>query len=298
MEDAETIVREPSILDGLLPPEMATKAEDIGVKKANMGLRPMVGLALLAGAFIAFGAVFATTALTDTAGKVPWGWARVVGGVVFSLGLILLIVGGAELFTGNNLIAMAWASRRVTTAQLLRNWIVVYVGNFIGSIGVALLVFAGQQHEFCGGLVGKTALNIALAKVQLGFIQAVALGVLCNTLVCLAVWLTFSAKTTFGRIAAIIFPISAFVAAGFEHCVANMYFIPYALLVKAGASQEFWSKIGTNPADFDGLTWRGCLVDNLLPVTLGNIIGGTILVGAVYWVVYLRDARSTDRTKD
>ena len=298
MEDTETVVRERPILDGLLPAEMAAQAEDIGAKKANMGLRQMVGLALLAGAFIALGAVFATTALTDTAGKVPWGWARVVGGLVFSLGLILVIVGGADLFTGNNLIAMAWASRRVTSVQLLRNWIVVYFGNFIGSIGVALLVFAGQQHEFCGGLVGKTALDIGLAKVRLDFVQAVALGVLCNTLVCLAVWLTFSAKSTFGRIAAIIFPISAFVAAGFEHCVANMYFIPYALLVKAGASQEFWNKIGTDADAYDELTWGSCLVNNLLPVTLGNIIGGTVLVGAVYWVIYLRDGRLADGTKD
>ena len=297
MEDTKAVNGESQMLDGLLPPDMAVKAEDIGVKKARMPLHQMVGLALLAGAFIALGAVFATTALTDTAGKVPWGWARVVGGMVFSLGLILVIVGGAELFTGNNLIAMAWASRRVTTAQLLRNWVVVYTGNFAGSIGIALFVFAGQQHEFCGGLVGKTALGIGLAKVQLGFMQAVALGVLCNMLVCLAVWLTFSAKTTFGRIAAIIFPITAFVAAGFEHCVANMYFIPYALMVKFGASQEFWEKIGATPADYEDLTWSNCLTGNLLPVTLGNIIGGTCLVSAVYWIVYLRHRRKADAAK-
>ena len=226
-------------LDAYKPANMARMAEQSGVAKANMALPQLLVLGALAGAFIAFGAVFATTALTDTAGEIPWGWARVLGGVVFSVGLILAIVGGAELFTGNNLIAMAWASQRATTVQLLRNWIVVYVGNFLGSIGVALLIVAGQQHMFCGGLVGRTALNMGLAKVQLGFSQAMALGVRRNTLVGLAVWLTFSAKTTVGRIAATIFPVSAFVAAGFEHCVANMYFLPYALLVKANASLEF-----------------------------------------------------------
>jgi len=152
---------------------------------------------------------------------------------VFCLGLILVIVGGAELFTGNNLIVMAWASGKVSTRALLRNWIIVYVGNFVGSLGTALMVFFSQQYTFGGGLIGKTALSIATGKVGLSFMQAIALGILCNALVCLAVWLTFSARSTVDKITAIIFPITAFVAAGFEHSIANMYFIPIGLLIKA-----------------------------------------------------------------
>jgi formate transporter FocA len=244
-------------------------------------------LAVLAGAFIALGAVFSTT-VTAGAGGLPYGLVRLVAGLVFSLGLILVIVGGAELFTGNNLIVLAWASGRVSTRLLLQNWVIVYLGNFAGALATAALVFASRQYLFGQGAVGAAALATANAKAGLGFFQALALGILCNALVCLAVWLTFSARTTTDRILAIVPPITAFVAAGFEHSIANMYFIPIGLFIKAGAPEAFWSAIGKTSADFASLTWANFLVNNLLPVTLGNIIGGAVLVGAVYWFVYLR----------
>jgi formate/nitrite transporter len=273
----------PSPLDALLPSEMARRAEELGAAKAAMDTGRLVSLAVLAGAFIGFGGIFSTVALTGTSGA-PWGATRVLAGIVFSVGLILVIVGGAELFTGNNLIVMAWAGRRISTKALLRNWILVYVGNLAGGIGLALLVCHAQLHEAGGGAVGATALGIAVAKLQLGFGQAVVLGVLCNVLVCLAVWLSYSARSTGDRVLAIVPPIAAFVAAGFEHSVANMYFVPFALFLT-------WFDPGFVVArGFDAhvLTWGAFLARNLLPVTLGNVLGGALLVGGVYWFIYLR----------
>ncbi len=274
-------------LDALLPPDMATKAEAIGVRKANMNWLSMFTLSVMAGAFIAIGAIFSTT-VSAGAADLPFGVTRLLAGLVFSLGLILVIVGGAELFTGNNLIVMAWASGKVTTMQLLHNWVIVYVGNFVGSFATALLMFVSGQYLFGKGVVGLAALTTANTKSGLDFIPAIALGIMCNAIVCLAVWLTFSARTTTDRILAIIPPIAAFVAAGFEHSIANMYFIPIGLFIKAGAAQNFWEMIQKTPADYADLTWQNFFINNLLPVTLGNIIGGALLVGVVYWFVYLR----------
>jgi formate/nitrite transporter len=270
-------------IDALLPPEMAKRAEYLGVRKAEAPPLATFTLAVLAGAFISLGAVFATTVAAGASGVVPYGVVRLLAGLVFSVGLVLVVVGGAELFTGNNLIVMAWAGRKVSTGALLRNWSIVYVGNFAGAIGTTLLVFASGQYTFGGGSVGAAALATAAAKVEYGFLQAVALGVLCNALVCLAVWLTFSARSTIDRISAIILPIAAFVAAGFEHSIANMYFIPIGLLIKA-LDPAFTTASGV---DVSGLTWPAFLLANLLPVTVGNIIGGAVLVAAVYWFVFL-----------
>jgi formate transporter FocA len=269
---------------------MAEKAELAGVKKSNLAAQPMFLLALLAGAFIGLGAVFATTVTTGASDHLSFGVTKLLGGLVFCLGLILVVVAGAELFTGNNLIVMAWASGRVSTGRLLRNWGIVYLGNFVGALGTAALVFVAGHHLGAAGAVGLNALNIAEAKVGLGFLQAVGLGVLCNALVCLAVWLTLSARTTSDKILAIIFPITAFVAAGFEHSIANMYFIPMGMLIKAGAGAEFWTTTGAVPGDYETLTWPAFFINNLLPVTLGNVIGGALMVGAVYWLIYLRNA--------
>jgi len=272
-----------SPLDALLPPEMAQRAEEIGAAKVTMDRGRLLALAMLAGAFIAFGGIFSTVALAGASGA-PWGATRVLAGVVFSVGLILVIVGGAELFTGNNLIVMAWAGGRVSTWALLRNWTLVYVGNFAGAVGIALLACGGRLHEAGGGAVGATALGIAAAKLQLGFVQAVLLGILCNVLVCLAVWLAYSARSTTDRVLAIVPPIAAFVAAGFEHSVANMYFVPFALLVTFLDPGFTAARV----IDIHTLTWGDFIVRNLLPVTLGNVIGGALLVGGVYWFVYLR----------
>jgi formate transporter len=274
-------------LDSLLPPAMAEKAEGIGVKKAGMAFMPMFVLGILAGAFIALGAIFCTTVLAGT-GDMPYGVQRLLGGLVFTLGLILVVVAGAELFTGNNLILMAFASGKVTGAALLRNWAIVYAGNFVGSILTAYIMFLSTQYTFGGGAIGLTALNIANAKSGLAFIPALALGIMCNALVCLAVWLTFSARTVTDKILAIIPPIAAFVAAGFEHSIANMYFIPIGLFIKAWAPASFWTTIGRSAGDFTNLTWGNFFIGNLLPVTIGNIIGGAVMVGLIYWFIYLR----------
>lgn len=274
-------------IDALLPPEMAAKAEEVGVAKANMDVATMFALAFLAGAFIALGAVFATTVATGGS-ELPYGVSKLLTGFVFSLGLILVVVGGAELFTGNNLIVMSWAAGKISTGALLRNWCIVYLGNSVGAIGTAAIVFLSGQYQFAGGEVGTTALRIAEAKTDLGFVEAIALGALCNVLVCLAVWLSFSARTTNDRILCVVPPITAFVACGFEHCVANKYFVPFGLFIKSWAPSSFWDDAGLAAADLDGLTWTTFLLNNLVPVTIGNLIGGAVMVGVVYWFIYLR----------
>lgn len=290
-------------IDALLPAEMAARAEYLGVRKAEMPFLKMFMLSVLAGAFISLGAIFATTigaggmAVTAADGAVafntglPYGVTRLLMGLVFSLGLILVVVGGAELFTGNNLIVMAWANGKVTGGALIRNWIIVYLGNFVGSIATVVLMFFTKQYTFGPNAVGITALKIGVAKVDLTFVQAVALGILCNALVCLAVWLTYSARSTVDKIFAIIFPITAFVAAGFEHSIANMYFIPYALFIKT-FDPNFVTAVGDKVAKLDLLTWQAFLVKNLIPVTIGNIIGGAVMVAGIYWAIFLRPENS------
>ncbi|MCW5860109.1 MAG: formate transporter FocA [Caldilineales bacterium] len=273
--------------DALVPPEMATKAESIGVRKAHLRWPIMLMLSILAGAFIGLGAMFSTT-VTAGGSDMPYGVVRLLAGSVFSLGLILVVVGGAELFTGNNLIVMAWADHKVSTWLLIKNWIIVYLGNFAGAIATAALVFISGQYLFGKASVGASALSTAAAKTGLEFVPAIALGMLCNVLVCLAVWMSFSARSTTDRILAIVPPIAAFVAAGFEHSIANMYFIPMGLFIKAFAPASFWATVGKLPADYPTITWERFFVGNLLPVTIGNIIGGAIMVGAVYWFIYLR----------
>ncbi|HRT32564.1 MAG TPA: formate transporter FocA [Anaerolineae bacterium] len=280
--------------DALVPSEMAAKAESTGVKKATSDALQLFILAILAGAFVGLGAIYYTTVLAGT-GSLPYGVQRLLGGLVFCLGLVLVIVGGAELFTGNNLIIMAWANKKISTTQLLRNWGIVYVGNFVGSVLTALIMYFTRQYTFGNGAVGLTALNIANTKSSLEFIPAVALGIMCNALVCMAVWLCFSAHSTTDKILSIIFPISGFVAAGFEHSVANMYFIPVGLFIKQFDPTVFqlpaFVDAGKTLADYGALTWGNFFLKNLLPVTIGNVIGGALMVGGVYWFIYLRKAK-------
>lgn len=283
-EPAETIR-----IEALLPAEVAERAETLGARKARYDIVTLTALAVLAGAFIAFGAMFSTTILSGSS-EAPWGIARFVAGVGFSVGLILVVVGGAELFTGNTLMVMALASRRIGLAEMLRAWAIVYVGNLIGAVGTAVLVFLAGQYLLNGGNVGAVALGIARSKTTLPFAEAVFLGILCNVLVCLAVWLSYSGRSVTDKILAIILPVAAFVAAGFEHSVANMYFIPLGLLIVNAAPEAFWSMTGFAPADFTAVDLGGFLA-NLIPVTIGNIIGGGVLVGLVYWFVYLRPRR-------
>jgi formate/nitrite transporter len=284
--------------EAILPATMAARAEEVGIKRASMDFLTVFVLSVMAGAFIAFGAIFATTVSAgsitispDTGGAIsaslPYGLMRLLTGLVFSLGLIMVVVGGAELFTGNNMIVMAWANRKVTTGALLNNWLVVFAGNALGTLAMAVMMFLSTQYTFGGGAAGLAALATANSKAALAFFPALVLGLLCNALVCLSVWMCYSARTTIDRVVTVVPPVAAFVACGFEHSIANIYFIPVGLLIKSGAPDSFWASIGKTPADFPALTWDG-FFSNLIPVTIGNIVGGSVFVAAVYWFVYLR----------
>ena len=266
-----------STVDSLLPPEMAEKAENIGIIKANMGMLTMFLLAILAGAFIALGAELYTITVTGTEPILGFGLTKLIGGFVFCLGLILIVIAGAELFTGNNLIMMATLSGKVNISKLLRNWVIVYLGNFFGSIATAYFIFLSEQYKMADGAVGAAAVAIAGAKCSADFVPLFFKAIFCNAMVCLAVWLCFSARTSVDKIFCIIFPITGFVASGFEHCVANMYFIPAGLFIN--------NITGTGTAD---LTWANFFIANLIPVTLGNIAGGAGFVAIFYWTIYCR----------
>jgi len=270
-------------LDAFLPAEMAERAENTGVKKASLDFWTMFVLAVLAGAFIGLGAEFCTLVTTDSG--LGFGLNKLMGGLVFSLGLILVVVAGAELFTGNNLIIMAWVNGKLTLGQLMRNWVIVYFGNLVGSLITVLLMYLTKQWTFSSYHVGTTALNIANSKVNLGFSEALARGILCNALVCLAVWLCLSGRSVIDKIMAIVFPITAFVASGFEHSIANMYFIPMGIMLKG--EEQVLEAAGKVASDLPNLDLLGFL-GNLLPVTIGNIFGGGFMVAAVYWFTYRR----------
>jgi formate transporter len=264
--------------DAYAPAQIADRVCKIGLAKVTTPVSTMIVLALLAGAFISLGALF--YAVTVTTGKeaapVPFGLLRLAGGVAFSLGLVLVVVGGAELFTGNNLIAMAWAVGCVQTSQVIKNWVWVYLGNLLGALGTVALVLLAGVPALGDGAVGDTLVHIARSKVALDPVSTVARGILCNVLVCLAVWLCMAARSVADKILAIVFPISAFVACGFEHSVANMFFLPLGIALTASGA--------------DALSWSGAFA-NLGLVTLGNLIGGTGLVALVYWFVYLRHSK-------
>ena len=274
-------------IDAYTPAQMAARVEKAGIVKGNLDFLSMFILSIVAGAFIAFGAILYTYVIHDS--SLSLGLTKLLGGLVFCLGLILVIVAGAELFTGNNLIVMAYVSRKISLQRLLRNWTIVFCGNLAGSLAMVFLLSQSGQWTKAGASVGVKALMIANGKVNLTFLQALSRGILCNILVCLAVWLCFSGRSVTDKVLAIIFPITAFVALGFEHSVANMYFVPAGLVLKHNTQVLSAAEglLGQVP-DLSRLTIFGFLVRNLLPVSLGNIIGGGLLVGIVYWFVYLR----------
>lgn len=265
------------------PNEIAMALREVGRKKTQLSLDRMFILALLAGFYIGFGAQLATTASMDMILRYGVGLSNLVSGAVFSVGLMLVILGGAELFTGNNLIWRSYLCGRTNLSNVLRSWITVYVGNFIGSL--TLVVYLGGFYSLGSNALGLRALSIANAKVNLGFVELVARGVLCNWLVCLAVWTATSAENTTRRIFACFFPITAFVASGYEHSVANMFFVPMGIILKGVPSLVALSNLSLTK-----LTWSGFIMYNLVPVTLGNIIGGGFFVATFYWYVYLRPA--------
>lgn len=257
-------------LEIIAPDKIAKLVEAVGIRKACLGFLPTLTLGTLAGAFIAFGAMAYTVAITGS--ELGFGPTRLLGGATFSLGLILVIIGGAELFTGNSLVVMAWASGRVSTGAILRNWTIVYVGNLIGAVATAVLVHQSGVMTLGGGSVGTTAEGILLSKLAVSPFAAFLRGILCNVLVCLAVWMSFAARNVPGKVIVIVPPVTAFVMLGFEHSVANMYLLPVAMLYKNGTVDVL------------------ALLANLAPVTAGNIVGGGGLVALVYWLIYLRTA--------
>jgi len=263
-------------LQAYSPAEIKEAVEKVGVKKANLPFLASFMLAIVAGGGIGFGALYYTIVASDP--TLSFATIRVLGGLVFTLGLTLVLVGGAELFTGNNLIVMAWASGKVSTRTMLRNWIIVYFGNFFGALGLIVMVFYSHHLDMNEGRIGLSVLNTAAGKIRPDMVTLFFKGILCNVLVCAAVWLAYAGRSVTDKMIAVILPVSAFIAAGFEHCVANMYFLPLAwLLVQTGHA----------PANFDAslITISG-IIHNLVPVTLGNIVGGAGFVGAIYWAIY------------
>lgn len=276
---------EPAITDAYMPAEMAKRAEASAIRKGNRSFTDSFFLAIQAGSFIAFAAAFFTLAIHDSSLGV--GLTKLIGGLAFSLGLVLVVIAGADLFTGDTLMVMACFSGKITWRQMLRSWVFVLFGNLAGSLAIVLLIQLSGHWLGNSGAIGAKALAIANAKVNLTFVQAFTSGMLCNTLVCLAIWLCFSCRSVADKILAIIFPITAFVAMGFEHSVANMYFIPAGLLLKK--NPEIVGLL--NGMDLSNLTVSGFLFNNLVPVVIGNMVGGAIFIGSVYWILYLRKPR-------
>ncbi|MFP1858251.1 formate transporter FocA [Lonsdalea quercina] len=271
----------------LLPTAMAKVAEDAGVYKATKKPLTTFSLAICAGVFISIAFVFYITATTGSA-TMPFGIAKLIGGICFSLGLMLVVVCGADLFTSTVLILVAKASDRITWRQLGCNWVNVYFGNLVGAlIFVALIWFSGE-HTVANGAWGLNVLQTANHKLEHTFTEALSLGILANLMVCLAVWMSYSGRTLLDKCLVMVLPVAMFVASGFEHSIANMFMIPMGIVIKNFASEEFWHAIGMAPSQFEHLTIHNFIVDNLIPVTIGNIIGGGLLVGLTYWVIYLR----------
>ncbi|MBI3044937.1 MAG: formate/nitrite transporter family protein [Betaproteobacteria bacterium] len=266
--------------DAYSPSQVAERVQGVCLVKARLPWTMTWMLAMLAGAFIGLGALYYTLVASDA--SLGFAASRVLGGLCFSLGLLLVVVAGAELFTGNNLLAMAWADGCLSTREVLRNWATVCAGNFVGAVGLAAIVYLSGHTDLNGGAIGKTYLSIAAAKCSLPFWTAFFRGVMCNVLVCLGVWMAMAGRSVTDRAIAIVFPISAFVAAGFEHSIANMFFIPLALMLKAGGAAL--------PAGAEAITVMG-MFRNLVPVIAGNIVGGSVFVALVYYVIYRRLGR-------
>lgn len=264
--------------DAFSPKQIAERINNVGVAKVKLPILSLVMLGILAGAFIGLGALYFVLIKSDT--SLGFATSQVLGGVAFSLGLILVIIAGAELFTGNNLLAMAWAEGKISTYDILKNWIIVCIANFIGAAGLAVLVFLSGHNDMNNGAIAEQYIKIAIIKTSLPFWSAFFKGVLCNVLVCMAVWMAFAGRSVIDKVVVIVFPISAFVAAGFEHCIANMYFIPLAML-----EQTFGNSNLTSAA----VTWTG-FINNLAPVIMGNLVGGSIFVTLIYHIIYRRNA--------
>lgn len=277
-------------IDELLPHQITEKADEIAYSKATKAFLSAFYLAITAGMFISLAFVFYITVTTGTQ-DMPWGITKLVGGLAFSMGLLLVVVVGGELFTSSTLTLIAKASHRITTARMLKNWAVVYFGNYIGATFLVFLIFFAGLYNADNGQWGLNALQIAQHKLHHSFTEAVALGILCNIMVCLAIWMAFGARTITDKMFAVLLPVAMFVASGFEHSIANMFMIPTGIMIQYFAPIEFWSSIGKSPSDFADINSMNFIFNNLIPVTIGNIIGGGVIVGLMHWMIYLRPAQ-------
>ncbi len=273
--------------DAYAPPKIDTRIDNLAISKARLSFSQTFMLSIVAGVYLGIGAQFATFVISDS--NLHYGLTSFIEGIVYSLGFILAVIAGSEVFTGNCLIIMGYVSRRITTRELLNNWIISYIGNFVGSLTMVFWMYKTHQWEFFHHAVGAKALLIAHKKVNLSFTAAFVRGVLCNAIICLAVWLCFSGRSTADKIISIIFPIGGFVTSGFEQCVSNMYFIPIGIVLRKHPDVVAMAeKMAGKTLDLSQLTWKGFFINNLMPVTLGNIVGGVILVGIIFWFLYLR----------
>jgi len=263
---------------------IVSKAEEFGYEKVQSSFAKSFSLAIYAGMFISIAFVFYLSVTTGSGGA-PWGIIRLVGGIAFSLGLILVIVCGGELFTSTVLSTVGWAQGRFNTTQLLKCWGRVYLGNLVGAMILLALVMAAKLYQLDGGEWGIHAMTIAQGKLKYDWSQAFALGILCNFLVCLATWMTFTSKDTLAKSLLVVLPVAMFVSSGFEHSIANMFMVPLGLAIKAVSDPAFYVAHGHLVSDFDHLTFYNFIVHNLIPVTLGNIFGGGVLVGLGYWSI-------------
>ncbi|BET96366.1 formate transporter FocA [Xenorhabdus taiwanensis] len=273
------------------PAVMAQIADDIGVYKVNKHPTVTYLSAIMAGVFISIAFVFYITATIGTS-SIPYGLAKLTGGICFSLGLMLVVICGVDLFTSTVLTIISKATGRITWSQMIKNWINVYIGNLIGALFFVALVWYSGQYAVANGTWGLNVLQTADHKMHHSFIEAICLGILANLMVCLAVWMSYAGRSLIDKLFALILPIGMFVASGFEHSIANMFLIPFGIIIKNFAPDEFWLKVGTTPERFPQLNVSSFITDNLIPVTIGNIIGGAVLVGLAYWLIYLRGGKN------
>ena len=276
-----------------IPHNLIHVAEEYGYSKAIKSSKQSFGLAVFAGIFIALAFVFYITVTTGAQGS-SWGFVHLLGGLAFSLGLILVVICGAELFTSSVLSTVTWANKNITTSTLLKMWLRVYCGNLIGALFILLLVMSAGLYQLDGGAWGLNALKVAQHKIHHSWLQAFSLGILCNMLVCLAIWMTFSTKNVMTRAFLVILPVAMFVSCGFEHCIANMFMVPLGIAISHLADSSFFSALGVSQSQFSDLTISHFIYNNLIPVTLGNIVGGGVVIALGNWLIEHTPAKSAE----
>lgn len=282
---------------GFSAAQMMSEAEYYACKKVGKTTQATISLAILGGAFIGLAFLFFITVTTGNNG-VGWGINRLIGGLAFSMGLILIVVFEAELFTSTVLSSIAWANKKVSFKKMITTWTKVYLGNFLGAIIIVALVYAAGLYKLNDGQWGVNALNIAQHKLHHTWTEAFSLGILCNILVCTAIWLTFCSKNPLTKAALIMMPVALFVSSGFEHSIANMFMVPLGFVIAHFSPVEFWAQMGINASDYSEINLSNFIFNNLIPVTIGNIVGGAAFVGLANWAIYRRQLNPEQETRN